>query len=301
MTTNDAWSTLTAPQALARYATVANAALDDLIAATATIEGHPQLVGSIRALCAQTISLAPLHPAASSAVTNDDAERAALALSEQFCIDVSSVGDELRGPFIQHFGAGAFAAGLAIYLADFTPRLRRVLEQLFRADPAGWPASRSDTSVEVNPVFQEFIRVIYNMRGLDPVLTELVRLRGARAHQCRVCKSLRAKSALDAGASEAAYDAIDSYETSDFSAKQKAALRLTDALIWQPGHIPETVIDDIRAYFTPAEAVELVLDVMRNSANKNAVALGADAPFIDGVQLYDIDEAGNMHFGEAIA
>lgn len=299
--TNDAWSTLTAPQALARYAPVANAALSDLIAATAVIEGHPQLGGAIRALCAQTISLPPLQPAASSANAADDAERAALALTEQFCIDVSSVGDELRGPFMQHFGGGAFAAGLAIYLADFTPRLRRVLEQLFRADPAGWPAIGGDAAVDVNPAFQEFIRVIYNMRGLDPVLTELVRLRGARAHQCRLCKSLRARSALAAGASEAAYDAIDAYETSDFSAKQKAALALADALIWQPGHIPETAIADIRTHFTPAEAVELVLDVMRNSANKNAVALGADAPFIDGVQLYDIDEEGNMHFGEAVA
>jgi alkylhydroperoxidase family enzyme len=138
------------------------------------------------------------------------------------------------------------------------------------------------------------------MRGLDPVLTELVRLRGARAHQCRICKSLRAESALAAGGSEAKYNSIDSYETSDFSAKQKAALALVDAIIWQPSHISETVIADIRTHFAPTEAVELVLDIMRNSSQKNAVALGADAPFIDGVQLYDIDEEGNMHFGEAL-
>lgn len=298
MTTNDAWSTLTAPQALAQYAPVAKAALDDMIAATTAIEGYPQLGGAIRALCAQTTSLPPLQPAASAAPSTD-AERAALALTEQFCIDVSSVSEELRAPFMQHFGGGAFAAGLAIYLADFTPRVRRVLEQLFRADPAGWPAVDGDPTIEVQPAFMEFVRVIYNMRGLDPVLTELVRLRGARQHQCRVCKSLRAKSALAAGGSEAEYDAIDSYETSNFSAKQKAALALVDALIWQPSHIAETVIADIRTHFTPAEAVELVLDVMRNSSQKNAVALGADAPFMDGVQLYDIDEEGNMHFGEA--
>jgi hypothetical protein len=201
---------------------------------------------------------------------------------------------------MQHFGGGAFAAGLAIYLADFTPRVRRVLEQLFHADPAGWPGIDSDTTIEAQPAFMEFVRVIYNMRGLDPVLTELVRLRGARAHQCRICKSLRAESALAAGGSEATYDAIDSYETSDFSAKQKAALTLVDAIIWQPSHVPEAAIAAIRTHFTPAEAVELVLDIMRNSSQKNAVALGADAPFIDGVQRYDIDEEGNMHFGEAM-
>jgi hypothetical protein len=299
MTTNDAWSALTAPQALARYAPLANAALNDLIAATAVIEGHPQLGDAIRALCAQTIALPPLQPAAADATATDDAGRAALALAEQFCIDVSSVGDDLRGPFLQHFGSGAFAAGLAIYLADFMPRVRRLLEQLFRADPAGWPAIGSNAGIEVQPAFMEFVRVIYNMRGLDPVLTELVRLRGARAHQCRICKSLRAESALAAGGTEATYDAIDSYETSDFSAKQKAALALVDAIIWQPGHISDETIAAIRTHYTPAEAVELVLDVMRNSSQKNAVALGADAPFTDGVQRYDIDEAGNMHFGLA--
>ena len=299
MTTNDAWSTLTAPQALATYAPVANAALNELIAATTAIQGHPQLVGAIRALCAQTTSLPPLQPAASAAVT-DDAGRAALALAEQFCLDVSSVGDDLRGPFIQHFGEAAFATGLAIYLADFVPRVRRVLEQLFREDAAGWPAVAGDATIEVTPAFYELVRVIYNMTGLDPVLSELVRLRGARAHHCRLCKSLRSRSALAAGANEAAYDAIDSYETSDFSARQKSALALVDALIWQPSHIAEPVIADIRTHFTPAEAVELVLDIMRNSSQKNAVALGADAPFVDGVQVYDIDEAGNMHFGETM-
>jgi alkylhydroperoxidase family enzyme len=297
--TNDAWSTLTAPQALAQYAPVANTALNDLIAATAAIEGHPGLGASIRALCAQTISLPPLRPAAAEISAADDAGRAALALAEQVCIDVSSVSDELRAPFMQQFGGSAFAAGLSIYMADMAPRLYRVLEQLFRPDAAGWPAIGGEVPVDVNPAFQEFIRVIYNMRGLDPVLTELVRLRGARLHQCRLCKSLRARTALSAGADEAAFDAIDFYERSDFSPRQKAALALTDAIVWQPGHIPDQAIADIRVHFTPAEAVELVLDVVRNAANKNAVALGADAPFSDEVQVYDIDEAGNMHFGAA--
>ena len=52
------------------------------------------------------------------------------------------------------------------------------------------------------------------MRALDPVTSELVRLRGAAQHNCRLCKSLREGTALDAGGSETLYDEIDRFETS---------------------------------------------------------------------------------------
>ena len=303
------WSSLTAPQALAEYAPTATAALNDLIAATATVDGQTRPAALFRALCAETLSLAPL-PAADADVKDvagwrkaadfSEDERAALALAEQFSIDVSAVDDGSRAPFLKAFGASAFAAARAIYIADFTPRLRHALERLFRPAPAGWAGVANPsaaTGEQVDAAFMEFIRVVYNMHGLDPVLTELVRLRGARQHQCRICKSLRAHSALAAGADDAAFAAVDNYADSDLSPRQQAALALADALIWQPAHIPDPVIADIRTHFTPPEAVELVLDVMRNAANKSAVALGVDAAPSDNVQIYDIDETGAMHVG----
>ena len=52
------------------------------------------------------------------------------------------------------------------------------------------------------------------------------------------------------------------------------------------------------ATFTAAEIVEVVLDVARNAANKIAVAFAADAPTVtEGVELYDIDERGDVIFG----
>ena len=47
------------------------------------------------------------------------------------------------------------------------------------------------------------------MRALDPVTAEMVRLRGAAQHNCRLCKSLRESAALDAGGSEAMYADIE--------------------------------------------------------------------------------------------
>ena len=44
-----------------------------------------------------------------------------------------------------------------------------------------------------------------------------------------------------------------------------------------------------------------MLDVMRNSANKVAVAFGADAPNVEsGLQLYDIGPDGDMVMGEPL-
>ena len=37
-----------------------------------------------------------------------------------------------------------------------------------------------------------------------------------------------------------------------------------------------------------------MLDVMRNAANKIAVALGADAAEVDGVQLFELDAPGDL-------
>jgi hypothetical protein len=135
------------------------------------------------------------------------------------------------------------------------------------------------------------------LRELDPVTTELVRLRGARTHNCRLCRSLRTVSALDAGADEAMYDKIDRYEASDLSERHKVALRLTDAIITQPGSIGPELSAQVRAHFSPAEVVELVTDVLRNSGQKMAVALDADqANVTRGVEYYDVLPDGDTVF-----
>ena len=49
----------------------------------------------------------------------------------------------------------------------------------------------------------------------------------------------------------------------------------------------------MREHLTDAQAVEVVLDVVRNAANKIAVALGADEPEVtEGVQLFVTDADG---------
>jgi len=294
------WSTLTAPQALAHYAPSAAAALNDLIAATAVIDGDPQLAAYAREVCARTLALPPLSVAANNfgAAENVEARHVVHAFAEQLSLDVSALDESQRAPFVQLFGANSQRAAYAIYVADMVPRLRRVLEQLFDTPAAQWP--QTQTTVDIETAFFEFVRIVYNLRELDPITTELVRMLGARQHNCRLCKSLRAHSAIVAGVHETQLAAVDHYHDSDLSDAQKAALALAEAMIWQPGYIDAAIIANVRKYFTPAQAVEMVLDVTRNAANKSIVALDADAAPFDGIQIYDIDSAGQMYVGTDI-
>ena len=150
-----------------------------------------------------------------------------------------------------------------------------------------WSPEPVDWDHQTDPadyLLNTFAPAVGRMRGLDPVTSEIVRLYGARQHNCRLCKSLRERAALDAGGTEAMYHGIDAYESLNLSLRHKAALRHIDALIWTPALVRG---EDVLAQFSEAEAVELTLDVMRNACNKIAVALGADAPRVEhGVERY---------------
>ena len=93
---------------------------------------------------------------------------------------------------------------------------------------------------------------------------------------------------------------VDWYETTDLSERHKVALRLTDIVITQPTDITPELVVQVRKYFEPGEVVEIVFDILRNSAQKVAVALAADAAHVtEGVEYYDLADDGDVLFGQA--
>ncbi len=228
----------------------------------------------------------------------DAADRAMLELTEQFVIDVSSITDDQRARCLGDLGDHAFAAVQTVYVLDHGLRVRAAVRQLFDVPGGAAHPRTTATTPELWPSLDEWMRSVARLRRLDPLTTELVRLRGARAHDCRLCRSLRNVRAVEGGADESTFDQVDDYESSSLSERHKVALRLTDAMLWQPTRFPDPLVEQVRAEFEPAEAVELVLDVARNAANKIAVTFGADqANVADGVEYYDVDELGDLVYG----
>jgi alkylhydroperoxidase family enzyme len=258
------------------------------------------LTVEVAEVCAEVHGLAPLVPPGGVGMQvpahDADADADVLGFAEQFSVDVSSITGDQRRALFTRLGERAATFTAIVFVADFVPRARAALGAL---GLGGTEAEHArDAGGGLWEALDHFTRVVPRLTALDPVTTELVRLRGARQHQCRLCQSLRSRPALLAGADEATFSTVDDYRHSRLDPAQQAALAFTDAMIWTPGRLDGDVVDDLAGTTTAAQQFELVLDVTRNALNKVAVALAADAPHVEeGVEIYDIDPDGELLYG----
>jgi hypothetical protein len=268
-----------------------------------------ELIGRV---CGSTLGLAPLAPPTtvapgrwSAAPGEDwrslpdltDADRAGLRFAEQFSLDVGSITEAERNDFLRNFTTRAGVVAPIIYVMDFLPRVWASFDALFGAGgAAGSPTASAEGGIWA--AVDGLIRTVPRLDALDPLTTELVRLRGARQHRCRICQSLRSRPALLAGAEDADFAAVDDHEHSELGPLAKAALAFTDAMVWTPAHLDAGMILALEQQTSDAQRVELVLDVARNALNKIAVALDADAPHVeDGIEIFDVDANGDLIYG----
>ncbi len=252
----------------------------------------------VRLTCARTLSLPPLPIEVEVVAPDSESESAVVDFAEQFAVDVTGVTGGQRRRLVTRVREQAFRVVVLMYVADFVPRVWAGLDALGLADVCDDPVSWDHASDPADVVFNEFLPGVARLSALDPLTAELVRLRGATQHQCRLCKSLREGAALEAGGSETLYGHIESYETSGLlTDRQKAALRYVDALIWSPSAISPEIARGVRGHFSDDEAVELTLDVMRNASNKIAVSFAADTPRVEqGTEIYRILPDGQLEY-----
>jgi alkylhydroperoxidase family enzyme len=276
--------------------------LTRLVALFPGTPGDGRIAALIRRVCAQTLSLPPLPAPVEVGEPESDTEAAVAEFAEQFSADVSSITPEQRSRLWKQLGDRTFGVVVQMYIADFVPRVRAGLEALgVGTQYLGWvagPIAWDHTTDPSDSVFNDFLIAVARMRALDPITSELVRLRGAAQHNCRLCNSLREGGALDAGGSETLYEEIERFESSGLlDARAKAAIRYADALIWTPARLVADDVAEVRSRFSEAESVELTFDVMRNASNKVAVSLGADAPRVEsGTERYLINAEGQTVF-----
>jgi alkylhydroperoxidase family enzyme len=275
---------------------------DQLTGLVALTPGDDRVAALIRQVCAQAMSLPPLPASVVVHEPESEAEAFIVEFAEQFSTDVSRVTVEQRSRLFKYLGDSTFRAVVLMYIADFVPRVRAGLEALGVGQQyLQWvdgPISWDTVTDPSGALFNDFLPAVARMRALDPVTSELVRLRGAAQHNCRLCNSLRESTALESGGSETMYREIERFETSAvLDGRAKAALRYADGLIWTPAHLDADEVAEVRARFSEAEAVELTFDVMRNASNKIAVSLGGDAPRVEsGTEQYLLDIDGQTVF-----
>ena len=86
---------------------------------------------------------------------------------------------------------------------------------------------------------------------------ELVRINIAFHNQCKYCMATRYGSGRRAGIDEDLVAEIGDYETGPFSERERAALALSDTLVFDPPAVPERVVARLRGSFSDAEILEL--------------------------------------------
>lgn len=227
----------------------------------------------------------------------DERTRSSLAFAERFSLDVGAITDDDRAAFGAAVGAATGDVVFLLYVLDLGARVAAAADALLDGGLA-LPSADEAADESLWVCIDRFLTTVAVADRLDVVTAELVRLRGARQHRCRMCASLRNRSALLEGADDTMFDAVDTYADGTLSERHRAALALVDAMIWTPAHVPEQVVTEVRAHFDANERLELVLDVMRNAANKIAVSLAADAANVtEGYEIYDIGPDGNPVYG----
>ena len=224
----------------------------------------PALVALVRERVA---ALLLLGPSPSQPTTPRD--RAVADFVDQFVIDVSGIDDTLRGPLFEQLGDDAMGFVQALYVIDLGIRRREVLARLGTAVPdVGDVTVAADA--QLWPALLQYMRTVARMKALDPVTSEFVRLRGAAAHDCRICKSRLSVQAVEAFGSSDAFNSVVASHPTELSDRHAVALAFVDAIITQPTELDTAMVAKLRAHFSPTELHEMLHDVVRNSSNKFA-------------------------------
>lgn len=236
-------------------------------------------------------------------------EPAVRMFAEQFVTQVSEVTPALIEPAASAlFARTATAADIDLlargfFVLEYTQRLQAIARRLFVEAPlvpiSPAPISPAGAQTSLRAQMAAYQDSVVRGDALDAALTEFVRLRCARTHQCEICSTLRLSSARDAGVDASLTDMIDRYETSALPEQVKTFLRLTDAFILHPSLLTDELVVEAHAACSEVQLVEWCLDVTKWSTQKVNVALGTDGaerlPInADGIAYFDFDDDGRV-------
>lgn len=95
--------------------------------------------------------------------------------------------------------------------------------------------------------------------GIDPVLLELVQIRASQINRCAYCIDYHASDARRAGEREERISQLSAWhESSLFTARERAALALTEAITHLPQGVSDEVWDEVADEFDEKELAQLI-------------------------------------------
>jgi len=138
------------------------------------------------------------------------------------------------------------------------------------------PAPRIDLPGLLPDFYQAMMRLEQAAHGgLDPKLSELVRIRASQLNGCAFCLDMHTKDARAGGETEQRIYLLSAWRESEefFSAKERAALALTEAVtLVSQTHVPDDVYAQAAQEFEPAELAHLVAQIVAiNSWNRLSI------------------------------
>ncbi|MEU1074740.1 MULTISPECIES: carboxymuconolactone decarboxylase family protein [unclassified Streptomyces] len=96
-------------------------------------------------------------------------------------------------------------------------------------------------------------------QGLDPVLLELVQIRASQINRCTYCIDYHTGDARKAGEREERIYQLNGWEESSlYTAEERAALALTEAVTRLPDGVPDAVYVEAAQHFTEQELAQLI-------------------------------------------
>ncbi|MGB7621772.1 MAG: carboxymuconolactone decarboxylase family protein [Terriglobia bacterium] len=111
--------------------------------------------------------------------------------------------------------------------------------------------------------------------GLEPSLLELIRLRASQINGCAYCVDMHTKDARAEGETEQRLYSVSVWrETPFFTDRERAALEWTESVtLVSRDHVPDSVYQLARQYFTEKELVDLTMAVIAiNGWNRLAIS-----------------------------
>jgi len=135
-------------------------------------------------------------------------------------------------------------------------------------------------------------------RILDAQILEIVRLRCATYHDCRMCSAF---STIDANLDDSIAAKIRRNDVGDFPEDWQVAVRLTDAVIMDPTLADEDLRAEARRHFDDEQISQILFGVMKWSCQKSLVALRTDIPPDEGTPIFYTDTGDPVTGDAAVA